>query len=68
MPTDALLAGLVTALFGQTVVILLVGHAYLRERWRRLDTEAGIAAVREAGDRMEKEVERQERRLIPSRN
>ena len=68
MTPDALLAGLVTALFGQTVVILLVGHAYLRERWRRLDTEAGITAVRAAGNRMKTEVERQERRLIPSRN
>jgi len=66
--TDILAAGLVTCTFAAiTIAVIAVGWG-CRERWRRLDSDAGIAAVRQAGDRMKTEVERQERRCQPSRN
>ena len=66
--TDTFAAGLVTCTFAAvTIAVIAVGWG-CRERWRRLDSEAGIAAVRAASDCLQAEMDRQERRLIPSRN
>ena len=61
-------AALVTCTFAAiTIAVIAVGWG-CRERWRRLDTQAGITAVRAAGEGLQAEMDRQERRYQPSRN